>query len=157
MVSAVAACIELGASLRTDVEIHMNVGRNEGGGTTRTAIDQLVARLPHCRLVEVGWQSWPEFRTHVSRMHLLFSPSYTESFNNVTADGIAEGVASVVSDAIDWAPSDWVATADDVSMLARTGRRLLHDAHAVNDGQRALKHYVHRGLRAWHTYLGSDS
>ncbi len=157
MVSAVAACIELGVELRADIEIHMNIGRNEGGGTTRNAIDQLVARLPHVKLVEIGWQSWPEFRSHVSRMHLLFSPSYTESFNNVTADGVAEGVASVVSEAIDWAPADWMAPVDDVAQIARTGRRLLHDAHAVNDGQHALKHYVKRGLRAWRHYLGGEN
>lgn len=156
MVTAVAASMELGAELRTDVEIHMNVGRNENGGTTRNAIDQLVARLPHTRLVEVGWQSWPEFRSHVARMHLLVSPSYTESFCMCAADGIAEGVASVVSDAIDWVPRDWVAPADDVSQIARTARRLLHDHHAVNDGQEALHEYVRHGLRAWRHYLGGE-
>ena len=37
-------------------------------------------------------------------MDLLISFSYTESFSMVTADGVAEGLASVASDAIDWAP-----------------------------------------------------
>ena len=62
--------------------------------------------LPHVRLVENAWQTWPQFRQTVRHMHLLLQPSYTESFNVVTADGIAEGVPSVVSDAIEWAPDE---------------------------------------------------
>ncbi len=76
------------------------------------------------------------------------------SFNIVTADGIAEGVSSVVSEAIDWAPHDWVAHADDVGSIARTGRRLLYDPHAVTEGQKVLKDYVRHGVRAWKAFLG---
>jgi hypothetical protein len=34
-------------------------------------------------------------------VHLLLQPSFTQSFNVVTADGVHQGVPSVVSDAID--------------------------------------------------------
>lgn len=151
--SAVAAAIELGATLKNDVEIWMSSGREEGGGTVRGAIHQLVAGLPHVRLVEAGWRPWPAFRQVVGGMHVLLQPSYSESFNMVSADGVAEGVASVVSDAIDWVPSDWMAKADDVGDIARTARRLLFDAHAVNDGQAALRRYVQHASHAWETYL----
>jgi hypothetical protein len=103
--------------------------------------------------MEAGWRTWPAFRQVVGRMHVLVSPSYTESFNMVTADGVAEGVASVVSDAIDWAPRDWHAPADDVGAIARAARRLLHDAHAVEEGQEALRAYVAHGLPQWLRYL----
>lgn len=156
MVSAVAAAIELGNVMKTDVEIHTSSGRTEGGGTVRDAILQMTSGLRHTALKEVGWCSWPAFRQAVRGMHVLFSPSYTESFNMVTADGIAEGVASVVSNAIDWAPHDWVANADDVGSIARTARRLLSDAHAVSDGQTALRHYVEQGSQSWIRYLGGD-
>lgn len=86
-------------------------------------------------------------------MHLLLQPSYTESFNMVTADGVAEGIPSVVSDAIDWAPNDWKANVDDVLDIARVGRRLLCDAHAALDGFRALESYVADGLRSYEEYL----
>ena len=66
-------------------------------------------RPSNVKLVENGWQSWPKFRQSVAHMHLLLQPSYTESFNMVTADGVAEGVPSVVSHAIDWAPEHWKA------------------------------------------------
>jgi hypothetical protein len=51
-------------------------------------------------VVERNWQSWPQFLATVGSMDLLLQPSYTEGFNMVTADGIAQGAASVVSDAI---------------------------------------------------------
>lgn len=156
MVTAVAAAVELGQLMRVDVEIHMSSGRNEGGGSTRNSIAQLVAGLRHTQLVEHGWASWPQFRETVRGMHLLFSPSYTESFCNVVADGVVEGVAAVVSEAIDWVPRDWMANADDVSDIARTARRLLSDAHAVDDGQKHLRNYVATGLKTWEHYLGGQ-
>ena len=78
-------------------------GAASPGGVT-DAVRQMLNNLPHVKLVENGWQPWPQFRNTVRHMHLLLQPSYTESFNVVTADGIAEGVPSVVSDAIEWAP-----------------------------------------------------
>lgn len=154
MVSASAAAVEIGQRLRCDVEIWTSTGRTEGGGdTVSKAIGELVSGLPTVKLVRSGWQSWSGFRKVVGTMHLLLQPSYTESFNMVTADGIAEGVASVVSDAIDWVPGAWIAHADKVSDIAQVGVRLLHDRHAVNEGQRALRAYVEAGARHWHEFL----
>ncbi len=153
MVTAVAAAIELGRDLSTDVEIWMNSGRNEGGGVVQTAINQLVAGLPTVKLVHSGWQAWPDFRHTVGHMHVLLSPSYTESFCICAADGIAAGVASVVSEAIEWLPDHWVANVDNVADVARVARYLLHDVHAVDEGQHALRHYVRHGLHHWEKYL----
>jgi hypothetical protein len=153
MVTAAAAAVELGSSLKNDVEIWVSSGRTEGGGTVKEAIKQITESVPHVTLIEAGWRSWPEFRQIVRNMHLLISPSYTESFSMVTADGVAEGVASVVSEAIDWTPPDWIASVDDVDKVTRTARRLLHDAHAVDDGQTALRLYVEEGSKSWEDYL----
>ena len=157
MVSAAAGAIEISRKLRTDVEVWTSTGREEGGGdTVSRAVGELINGLPTVKLVRSGWQSWAGFRKIVGTMHLLLQPSYTESFNMVTADGIAEGVASVVSDAIDWVPGDWVAHADKVDDIAQTGIRLLHDRHAVNDGQRALRTYVQHGVTHWEKFLLHD-
>jgi hypothetical protein len=86
-------------------------------------------------------------------MHLLLQPSYTETFNVVTADGVAEGVASVVSDAIEWAPENWKARRDDVDDIAKTGIRLLRDKSAPRKGLRALQKYNQRVQRAWSCLL----
>ena len=107
-------------------------GRAEGGGeVVLSAVKEMLAGLPGVTLHLNGWQSWPSFRKTVAHMNLLLQPSYTESFNMVTADGVAEGVPSVVSSAIDWAPEDWKANVDDVLDIARIGRRLLFDERAA--------------------------
>lgn len=103
---------------------------------------------------QAGWQTWPEFRRLVGSMHLLLQPSYTESFNMVTADGIAEGVPSVVSDAIDWVPRNWIAYSDDVLDIARVGHTLLLDPFARWEGMNALQSYIDRGIQEWEDYLG---
>jgi hypothetical protein len=71
----------------------------------------------------------------------------------VTADGAAEGVASVVSEAIDWAPDDWKADVDDVLDIARVGRRLLCDTTAAEDGVRALENQTAEGIRSYKSYF----
>lgn len=152
--TAAGAAVQIAAEMRADVELHMSSGRNEGGGTLTDAIRQMIHGLRHVSLVENGWQTWPQFRQTVRSMHLLLQPSYTETFNVVTADGIAEGVPSVVSDAIEWAPTNWKARVDDVDHIAKTGVRLLRDKSAPRKGRRALEKYNHRALQSWSAFLG---
>ncbi len=151
--TAAGAAVQIAGATRSDVELWMSSGRNEGGGSVVEAIRQMTSGLPHVKVCESGWQSWPQFRQTVRSMHLLLQPSYTETFNVVTADGIAEGVPSVVSDAIEWAPSNWKARVDDVDHIASTGVRLLHDKSAPKKGLRALKTYNLKALRAWTQFL----
>ncbi len=89
-------------------------------------------------------------------MHVLLQPSFTESFNVVTADGIAAGVPTVTSEAIDWVPSMWQANADNAGEVARVAEYLLRSPHAIEDGRAALASYAAAGLRAWTKYLGTN-
>jgi hypothetical protein len=154
LMSAAGAALEIARRLRSPLELWLSGGRTEGGGETiLAAVREMLGALPGISLHSNGWQSWPNFRKTVGHMHLLLQPSYTESFNMVTADGVAEGVPSVVSNAIDWAPDDWKADVDDVLDIARTGRRLLYDEHAADEGRTALADYVADGLHAYRKYL----
>ncbi len=154
LMSASGAAIEIARRLRVPLELWLSGGRTEGGGETiMNAIKEMVSGLPDVTLKLNGWQSWPAFRKTVAHMHLLLQPSYTESFNMVTADGTAEGVASVVSEAIDWAPNDWKADVDDVLDIARVGRRLLCDPFAAEEGMRALHHQTTDGIRSYKHYF----
>ncbi|MGH9581308.1 MAG: hypothetical protein ACRD4O_00030, partial [Bryobacteraceae bacterium] len=156
LMSAAGAALQIAREMRAPLELWLSAGRAEGGGETVLAsIKELLQGLPNVSLVLNGWQSWPKFRQTVAHMNLLLQPSYTESFNMVTADGVAEGVPSVVSPAIDWAPADWKADADNVCEIARTGRRLLLDPYAAEDGLHALETYVTDGLQAYEKYLAS--
>lgn len=152
--SAAGAALEISRSLKVNLELWISAGRTEAGGdSTLRAVRAMLDGVPGVTLVENGWQSWPKFRQTVGHMHLLLQPSYTESFNMVTADGVAEGVPSVVSEAIDWAPEHWKAKSDDVLDIARIGRHLLSDTRAAHDGYEALQHHNCEGLKAWMGYL----
>jgi hypothetical protein len=151
IMSAAGAALELGRNLRADVELWLSSARTEGGGeTVLKAVQAMMKGIPFVRVKHAGWQTWPEFTDTVAHMHLLLQPSYTESFNMVTADGIANGVASV---AIDWCPPHWQASVDDVLDIARVANNLLHDPRAPLDGLRALRTHNLTGMNAWHMYL----
>ncbi|MBV9763489.1 MAG: glycosyltransferase, partial [Acidobacteriaceae bacterium] len=154
LMSAAGAALEICRNLTAPLELWLSGGRAEAGGDSiLAALKEMLGGLPNVNLVFNPWQSWPKFRKTIAHMHLLLQPSYTESFNMVTADGVAEGVASVVSDAIDWAPQDWKANVDDVLDISRIGRRLLYDPRSAQDGYRALESYVGDGVDAYKQYL----
>jgi hypothetical protein len=154
LMSAAGAALEISRSLRVPLELWLSAGRAEGGGeSVMAAVQELLSDLPQVKVVQSGWQPWPKFRKVVAHMHLLLQPSYTESFNMVTADGIAEGVPSVVSRAIDWAPEHWKADVDDVLDIARVGCQLLRDPRAAADGGAALCRFDDDGLRAYRQYF----
>jgi hypothetical protein len=153
--TAAGAAVQIASIMRADVELWMSSGRNEGAGSLTEAIKQMISGLPHVKLVETGWQTWPQFRQTVRNMHLLLQPSYTETFNVVTADGVAEGVPSVVSEAIEWAPKEWKARVDDVDHIAQTGVRLLRDKSAARKGLKALQQYNRRAAQAWRELIAA--
>lgn len=156
--SAAGAALTISRDMKASVELWLSAGRTEGGGDTilRSA-HAMLDGLSNIKIVENGWQTWPKFRQCVANMHLLLQPSYTESFNMVTADGIAEGVPSVVSQAIDWAPDHWKSEIDDVVDIARVGRALLTDTHAAKDGLDALVRHNQDGIRFWTNFLGNSA
>lgn len=154
ILTAVAAAVEMAYQLKADTEVWLSTGRLEGGGDTiMRACKEVCAGLPHVTLKENFWETWPEFVRTVANMHLLLQPSYTESFNMVTADGISVGVPSVVSEAIDWAPDHWKADSDDAFDIARAGRGLIADAQAVYDGYKALTARNATGVHSWNANL----
>ncbi len=154
VITAAGAAIILANTVKADTEFWFSGGRHEGGGTTIVnAINQMLNGIPGIKVVEYNWSSWSQFRDTVRKMNLLIQMSYTESFNMVTADGIAEGVPSVVSEAIDWVPDDWQAHFDNADDIARVGRRLLFDPYAVSEGRHALNVHNNRSYGAWTTTL----
>lgn len=154
LMSAAGAALEIARSFRVPLELWVSAGRSEGGGELVLAtVNEMLSGLPGVSVVMNGWQTWPAFRKTIAHMNLLLQPSYTESFNMVTADGAAEGVPSVVSEAIDWAPEDWKADVDDVLQIALVGRRLLLDPRAAGDGFRALVRFNAAGVAAYRAYF----
>jgi hypothetical protein len=153
LLTAAGAAVEIANARRTDLEFWISSGRNEGAGPVVDAVRQMMQGIPHVKLVENGWQTWPQFRQTVRHMHLLLQPSYTESFNVVTADGVAEGVPSVVSHAIEWAPDNWKAEVDDAGDIARVGLKLLDSSWAPGQGFSALQKHNRQAVRDWREFL----
>jgi len=147
--TAAAAACAIAKELRVPVDFVMNGGRPDGGSSIERAIESLIASQPNVTLKILNWQAWPDFLDIIEGLHLMMQVSYTESFNIVTADGIAKGVPSVVSSAIPWVPSRWIAKSDDALDVARVGRSLITDPHAVVDGVNALEKYNQDGFYEW--------
>lgn len=155
ILSAVGACIIISRKLKAQTEIWISTGREDSRdvGVILRAVENLTANLPSLNVMKASWSSWPKFRKIVGAMHLLMQPSYTESFNMVTADGVSQGVPSVVSNAITWAPSEWRADVDDVESIARVGIGILHDPSAGHRGLSALTRHNKLSLQAWRDFI----
>lgn len=149
------ASLAIAANLGADLEFHINTGRNDGGWADRlvASVDAIFAGLPNAKVVKNQWSPWAHFRKNVRHMHLLLQPSFTESFNVVSADGVAEGVPSVVSDVIEWCPQNWKCPPDNTEEIARVGRALLSDSHTGADGVQALTDHNEIGITAWVNWM----
>lgn len=150
-----AAAAQLIASrLDRNLELYMNVGRTENGGKVIVdAVKNMLANLPWAKLVEIDWQDWTHFRHTIGHMDLTLQSSFTETFNIVTADSIAEGVPAVVSPAIEWVPSHWKAECDDAEQIAQVGTNLVLDNRAAEVGLKHLERYQRDALNVWKDYL----
>jgi hypothetical protein len=157
ILSGVGAAMEIANELGAKTEIWINGGRNDGGKdsaeTIRRSIRNLTDGMPNIVLRELNWASWDQFKRVVGTMNLLVQASYSESFNIVTADGVSEGVASVVSSAIDWAPQSWQADVDDADDIARVGIGILNDPEAAVKGLESLKKHNKVGEMEWAEFL----
>jgi hypothetical protein len=151
------ASLAIASALSTDLEFYINAGGPDGGWSGRLlpAVEAIFRGVPHASLIKIPWQPWPQFRSLIRGMHVMLQPSFTETFNIVTADGVAEGIASVVSNVIEWAPDHWKADPDDTGEIARVGRYLIADSHSAQDGMTALLNHNNSGINLWGEWLQS--
>jgi glycosyltransferase involved in cell wall biosynthesis len=133
LATAVGACIAVSRRLNCDTVIQVSAGRQEGHGIL-PMLRSMVKGLGRITLLEGGWQSWPEFRSTVAEQNLLLQMSFTESFNMVSADGVASGIATAASPAIEWLPANWHCDPDDSQSVADKVIALLHDPSAPATG-----------------------
>lgn len=154
VLTGVVAAFIIGRTVKSQhTKIHVSTGRVEHGAGVMDTVRNLFVGQKHFELIENPWEAWPDFRIRVRQMDLLLQPSFTETFNNVTADGVCEGVPSVVGFPISWVPDSWRACPDDASAIAATGARLLADTKAAAEGYEALREYNRRSLEAWRGWL----
>jgi hypothetical protein len=151
--TAAAAVMILQREIGCLVHLHLNSGRDEGAEGARTGLMALLKLNLGVQVVDVPWLSADDFRRYLYGMDLLLQPSFTESFNNVTADGCSCGVPSVVSDSIAWAPDEWKAKADSATDIASVALRVLRDRNAGSKGQKALDEHNRQAMNEWRGWL----
>lgn len=152
--TAAEGMVELAKAIGANLELYVNSKRPDGGERMIESREELFKDMPGVKLIYVPWKPWPQFRKVVADMHLLVQPSFDETFNVVTADGIAEGVPSVTASSIEWTPKRWWAECEDPSDIARVGFYLLNDPQAMSHGREHLERYARHGLEEWKCYLG---
>ena len=151
--TAAAAAIAIQKMIGAPVEFHMSTGGEGDGGSVSRAISEMCHDIPNFTLIRHAWRPWEHFIELISDMDLMLQPSYTESFNMITADGILVGVPSVVSSAITWAPKYWKADSDDALDIAEVGVQLLEDPSAARKGMKAIRRQNIYGIKHWKQYL----
>lgn len=155
---AAQAALAIARDLDADVELYVNADRHPvQTGALSTSRRQLFENRPTAKLVEVPWQGWALFLQTVEAMDLLLYASFDEAFGMVPGDGIAVGVPSVTSGALEWTPKTWQAPdVWDPASLTMVGEMLLHNrVGAVQAGRAALAEYVKAGTARWVEYLTS--
>lgn len=151
------AAAQLIARMRgSDLEFYVNVGRRETNvsDVVLRSLHAMIDGMPGQKLVEVPWADWSAFRQTIAHMDLLMQPSFTESFNVVSADAVSENVPVVASEAIDWLPPSFLAPVDDPQAMADVGNNLLSNPYAVQDGVAALARFSIEAAGIWLEYLG---
>ncbi len=154
LLTAAESAVQMAQRMNVALELYVNTMRPDGGQRQIESRSELFSGLPHAKLVEVPWALWPQFRRVVSTMDLLISPSFDETFCVIAADGIAEGVPSVATAAMEWLPSTWHSEPWDPSSVTSIGMGLLHNrVGAIHDGRTSLRHFVSAGVNHWLRYL----
>lgn len=151
--TAAESAVMLARRLGVNLEYYVNSKRPDGGERMIESREELFADLPGCKLIQIPWAKWPQFRAILGRMNLVFQPSFDETFDVCVADGIAEGVPSVAAPCIEWTPPNWWCETWNPQSLVNVAMSLLHDQRAVEDGRQHLTRFVQAGTIRWLDFL----
>lgn len=156
--TAAAAALIIAKRMNCNLEFYLNVNRAEhdkvpGGDSLLNAVRLMFNDLKWAKMIEVPWEEWPEFRKTTSYMDLCLQPSFTETFNLVTADACSVLVPSVVSFSIDWMPDAWKADPDTIEDIVAVGIKLLKDKKSGLKGYNALFTFCKEAEKVWLNYL----
>lgn len=142
LVQAVAA-IHFATEQNKKLNFHINVARIEDAGNNALkSIRGLFSNLDfnQFKLVEHGWLSHDDFLNLVATMDMGLQASFSESFNIVTADFVSQGIPVVVSEEIDWIPSDFHARSHtDSQCIADTMAKVFYGYRFWKKANYALK------------------
>jgi len=98
------AAIEFANTIGRSLHFHINSERIEGRGEPiLNNIRALFKNNPKHKLIEYNWLDHKEFIKVVKKMDIGMQVSFSETFNIVTADFVANDIPVVVSPEVSWA------------------------------------------------------
>ncbi len=152
--TAAEAAVQMARQLGVNLEFYVNSMRPDGGQRMIEARNELFADLPNAKLIDVPWALWPIFRRKVATMDIMISPSFDETFCVICADGVAEGVPSVVTGAMEWTPQTWWSQPYDPGSVSAVGMSLLYNrVGAIHEARVRLSDFVDSGVQQWIKFL----
>jgi hypothetical protein len=158
MIQAIAA-IAFAERHSLKLRFHINGNRIEGNGNqVLKNLRNLFSHLEH-ELVENAWMPHDKFMTLVASMDMGMQVSYTETFNIVAADMIAQGVPVVVSKEIDWVDPQFYADPNSCDDIVRVMDHIFECAQ-TQDSFKMLKstfdnihYYDEKTIYHWKTMI----
>lgn len=122
---------------RKHLYFHINTSRLESGGNPILHnIRNIFAGSPIATLVEHQWLDHDDFVELIATMDINLQVSYSETFNIVSADAVAQGVPVVVSEEIFWVSKRYHANPnspeDIIEKMEMALEDSVHGRHQIN-------------------------
>jgi hypothetical protein len=150
--------IEFSNKINKCLEFHINVGDNDKNSSILNNLRSLFQNTENI-LVEHPWYPHYSFLNVVSKMDMGLQLSFTETFNIVAADFVANDIPIVVSKEIFWANFLYKANPTNSKevlfkmKLAYYGKPF--NLHKLN--KQGLKAYNKRSIKSWQNYIQKTS
>lgn len=148
------AAIKYAKDTNKNLNFHINGSRIEANGNNVFKnIKNLFEGLDSNRykLVQHGWLEPKEFRTLCAKMDIGMQVSFSETFNIVSADMVAQNVSIVVSNEVEWA--SWISKVEDpndINSIVDTMHRVMFFGKiGTYLNQRGLKKYDKKTIHEW--------
>jgi hypothetical protein len=142
----------IGCKLR----FHINGDRLERGGqSVSRALDAIFA-TGRAELVRHDWiPTHEDFLSLVASMDIVMQASFAETFCIVAADAVSQGVPTVMSAEIPWAPKSLQADpTSTMDMTAKLHAAWWHKSLWGYESRASLRHYAAETRRTWLRFLG---
>lgn len=156
LIQAVAA-IELAKEYGAHLRFHINSTRVELGGESVLRNIRALFAGGGNELIEHPWLEHQDFLDLVRTMDLSMQLSFSETFNVVTADGVATGTPVLASGTIDWLSSESQTSVDKVDAIVLAMDNVLSNVDTITAQNKALLDA--RSIAAayvWRDYLIAD-
>ncbi len=155
--SQAVAAITFANKMKKKLRFHINVERQEGSyaQTVLKNIRHLFKNMPQHELVEHAWLSREDFLKLIQTMDISMQVTFSETYNIVTADAVANHIPVVVSPEVRWvsdrykvSPTSVDEMVDGLGLALKDGA---HGSHGIN--LYCLTRFNRQSISIWANFL----